>query len=73
MLTIDEIREILKHHHSEAMGGHRGVNATLQKISNYYCWNGMKEDVQEYVSLHKYYNIGSWVQSAQGVNNSIFQ
>jgi hypothetical protein len=33
------------------MGGHSGVNATLNKISNYYCWNGMKEDVQEYVSL----------------------
>jgi hypothetical protein len=32
-------------------GGHSGVNATLNKISNYYCWNGMKEDVQEYVSL----------------------
>ena len=51
VLTIEEIGEILHHHHSEAMGGHSGVNATLNKISNYFCWNGMKEDVQEYVSL----------------------
>ena len=50
MLIIKEINDILKHHHSEAMGGHSGFNATLQKISNCYCWNGMKEDVQEYVS-----------------------
>lgn len=57
VLTIDRrISDIVKHHHREAMGGHSGVNATLQKISNYYCWNGMKEDVmQVYVSLHKYY------------------
>jgi hypothetical protein len=34
------------------MGGHSGVNATLNKISTYYCWNGIKEDVQEHVSLH---------------------
>ena len=33
--------------------GHSGVNATLNKISAYYCWNGMKEDVQEYVSLNE--------------------
>jgi hypothetical protein len=51
VLTLEEIAEILHHRHSNAMGGHSGVNATLNKISNYYCWNGMKEDVQEYVSL----------------------
>ena len=49
--TVEEIGEILHYHHSQAMGGHSGVNATLNKISNHYCWNGMKEDVQEYVSL----------------------
>ena len=56
VLTIEEIGDILKHHHREAMGGHSGVNATLQKISNYYCWNGMKEDVCKksliYVNLY---------------------
>jgi hypothetical protein len=33
------------------MGGHSGINATLSKMSNFYCWNGMKEDVQEYASV----------------------
>ena len=51
VLTLEEIAEILHHRHSNAMGGHSGVNATLNKISNYYCWNRMKEDVPEYVSL----------------------
>ena len=51
ILTINEIQDILHNYHSNPMGGHSGVNATLNKISNYYCWNGMKEDIQEYVSL----------------------
>ena len=33
------------------MGGHSGVNATLFKVSSHYHWNGMKEDIQEYVSF----------------------
>ena len=32
------------------MGGHSGINNTLAKISQYYIWSGMKEDVVEYVS-----------------------
>ena len=32
------------------MGGHSGVNNTLSKISQYYSWSGMKENVAEYVS-----------------------
>ena len=44
---------------SEAMGGHSRVNATLNKISNYYYWNGMKDDIQEYVS--SWNTIGSYV------------
>ena len=51
ILTINEIQDILHNYHSNPMGGHSGVNATLNKISNYNCWNGMKEDIQEYVSL----------------------
>ena len=51
ILTINETQDILHNYHSNPMGGHSGVNATLNKISNYYCWNGMKEDIQEYVSL----------------------
>ena len=50
VLSVEEIAEILRHHHSDAMGGHSGINATLNKVSMYYHWNGMKDDIQEYVS-----------------------
>lgn len=52
VLKIKEIQDILNHYHSNAMAGHSGINATLNKISNHYFWNGMKEDVQEYVSAY---------------------
>ena len=32
VLTIEEINDILKHHHSEAMGGHSGFNSTLDVV-----------------------------------------
>lgn len=47
---ISEISEILNPYHSKPMGGHSGINNTLAKISQYYIWSGMKEDVVEYVS-----------------------
>ena len=50
---VDEISEILYQYHSNPMGGHSGRNNTLAKISQYYLWNGMKEDVVEYVSVNR--------------------
>ena len=47
---ISEMSEILNQYHSNPMGGHSGINNTLAKISQYYIWSGMKEDVVEYVS-----------------------
>ena len=49
---LDEIQEILHQYHYNAMGGHSGINNTLAKISNFYIWSGMKEDVVEYVSSY---------------------
>ena len=49
-MSLEEISEILKQYHCNHMGGHNGINNTLAKISQYYLWNGMKEDVTEYVS-----------------------
>ena len=46
---IEKINDTPKHHHSEAMGGCSGFNATLQKISMLLEWNET-EDVQECVS-----------------------
>ena len=48
-MSFEGISEILKQYHSNPMGGHRWINNTLAKISQYYLWNGMKEDVTEYV------------------------
>ena len=48
---LAEIQEILLQYHSNPMGEHSGINNTLSKISQYYMWNDMKEDVVEYVSM----------------------
>jgi hypothetical protein len=50
---LKEMQDILYQYHSNPMGGHSGINNTLSKISNFYMWNGMKEDVVEYVSIIK--------------------
>ena len=50
VMSFEEISEILKQYHSNPMGGHSGINNTLAQISQYSLWNGMKEDVTEYVS-----------------------
>jgi hypothetical protein len=49
-MDVEEISEILHQYHSNPMGGHSGINNTLAKVSQYYIWNGIKEDVVEYVS-----------------------
>ena len=46
---IEEAKELIRFHHSGSLGGHRGINATLAKLQTY-TWNGMKEDVVDYVS-----------------------
>ena len=50
VMSLEEISEILKQYYSNPMGEHSGINNTLAKIFQYYLWNGMKEDVTEYVS-----------------------
>ena len=47
---LDEITEILHQYHSNPMDGHSGINNTLAKVSKFYTWNGMREDVIEYVN-----------------------
>ena len=59
---LKEMQDILYQYHSNPMGGHSGINNTLSKISNFYMWNGMKEDVVEYVSIIKQNN---YLQLAQ--------
>ncbi|WVZ52822.1 hypothetical protein U9M48_003843 [Paspalum notatum var. saurae] len=35
--------------HASAMGGHSGVNATYQRLKQYFSWHGMKVSVEDYV------------------------
>ncbi|XP_022094987.1 uncharacterized protein LOC110981605 [Acanthaster planci] len=48
---MEEVNDIMKHcHTNNPAGGHSGINGTLTKISQHYTWNGMKEDVSNFVS-----------------------
>ena len=49
-----EISEILRFQHSNAMGGHSGVNATLFKVSSHYHWNGSFRLPTIAIQLHNY-------------------
>ncbi|KMQ89530.1 enzymatic polyprotein endonuclease reverse [Lasius niger] len=42
-------QNILKQLHNSAIGGHKGVTKTLKRIQQYYSWNGMKQDVKNYI------------------------
>lgn len=45
----DKRLEIIKEKHASAVGGHKGVTKTYNRIRQKYCWNKMKQDVQEYI------------------------
>lgn len=47
----EEMRELLQQYHSLPMGGHSGVNATIQKLLQVYYWLNMTADIKEYVSI----------------------
>ena len=51
VVTSEEmVKDILRQYHSNPLGGHSGINNTLDKIGRLYYWVGMKGDVKEYVS-----------------------
>lgn len=50
VINDPETRErLMKQFHDGPIGGHRGVDKTHEKISNYYIWEGMKKEISEYV------------------------
>ena len=49
LMEVALVAEVLQQYHSNLMGGHSGVNNTLSRISQYYSWSGMKQDVTDYV------------------------
>jgi len=49
-LKDSEKQQVLAEHHSSPLGGHRGINQTLKRIQMQFNWDGLAEDVKEYVS-----------------------
>ncbi|GJR90561.1 retrotransposable element Tf2 [Tanacetum coccineum] len=46
----EEIRkELIKHFHNEAIGGHSGVHVTTKKISAVFYWKGLKKMVKQWI------------------------
>lgn len=51
VLNVAEASDIMHQYHSSPMGGHSGINSTLQNISENYTWNGIKSDIVDYSFL----------------------
>jgi len=47
--TKKEGRKILQKFHEQPTGGHLGMNRTFERIKLYTSWQGMKEEIEEYI------------------------
>lgn len=47
--NLEEIPTIIKNFHDEPLSGHRGIVETTRKIRNQYYWEGMTNDIQNYI------------------------
>ena len=45
----DKRQEIIREKHATAIGGHKGVTKTFNRIRQNYFWNNMKTDIQNYI------------------------
>lgn len=41
---------IIHEHHATVLGGHRGIQQTIKRIQCQYDWEGLKQDVTEYIN-----------------------
>ncbi|PNF31840.1 hypothetical protein B7P43_G08901 [Cryptotermes secundus] len=48
-LTPDRKARIIKEMHSDPVGGHQGINRTVDRIKLYTSWSNMAEDVANYI------------------------
>ena len=46
---VDQRLQIIKESHDSAVGGHKGVFKTLERVRERFYWKGVKEEVQNYV------------------------
>ena len=40
---------IIREKHESPIGGHNGMTKTYHRIRQYYYWDGMKKDIQDYI------------------------
>lgn len=45
----EDRKRVIKEHHDEPLGGHRGINKTFHRLVENYYWPTMKSDVEKYV------------------------
>ncbi|KAL0130261.1 hypothetical protein PUN28_002097 [Cardiocondyla obscurior] len=45
----EEKIKILKEYHDSPLGGHQGVNRTINRIKLHYNWPGMNKDIEKYI------------------------
>ena len=48
-LTQDKKSKIIKEMHSDPIGGHQGINRTVERIKLYTTWQNIVEDVTNYI------------------------
>jgi len=64
----EEKQEILQNLHDSNMAGHKGREATYDKIRKLYWWPGMYVDVKEYVESCKVCQLYSKIKHRDGLN-----
>ena len=48
-ISKEERRRILQEFHEPPIGGHLGMNRTLDRLKLYTSWSGMKQDIEDYI------------------------
>lgn len=66
--TEGEKTQVLQEAHDFEASGHRGVQATYEKLRRFYWWNGMYVDVREYVGSCETCQYYSKIQHRDGLN-----
>ena len=49
--TKEQRNQLIEEVHSSAIGGHKGVTKTYNRIRQRYYWESMKLDIQKYIQL----------------------
>lgn len=53
VVTEQDKNRIIKEHHAGILGGHHGIQQTLKRIQRQYNWDGIKDEVTEFIKKCK--------------------